>query len=307
LRAAVAASNSAASAGRPALTTKRRFQRVSSPSTRLILATSAPLLLYCAAYVGIFLWHGGVVDSPRLFKNEVLYAAQLEFSLLQTLMHVRAAAVEMAPDVIDSQFAEGRTQIINALRRLDWIAYGNAEEFRIAPMLQSGTALAGLLGGDACLGGYERCYTERACEGFRDAILWHSGLLGGIRDFRAAMLRMLDALGADPGYIYDMTSGDGGLVHSYRSTFLRPALREFSSQSRTIAQAQLQAFSTLNIVATALLVVMLGAVYAVIYKPRVRSTHHCCRKLHSAFVRMAPKTSPRPISLALPIVPRCAG
>jgi len=269
LRAAVAASNSTASAGRPVRITKRRFQRANSSATRLIVAMLLPLLFYCAAYVGIFFWHRDIVDASRLAKNEVLYAHQLEYSILQTTMHVRTAAVESAPVFIASQMANGREQIGNAIRRLDWLAYGNAAAPRFAPMLQSDTVLATLLGGDACLPDYGRYYSESSCESFRDGILWSNGLLGGIRDFRAAAMRILDTLDVDIEYVFDLTSGDGGLVHSFGSTYLRPALREFSRQSRMIAQAKLQAFNTLNIVVTVLLVLLLAAVYGLVYKPRV--------------------------------------
>jgi len=269
LRAAVAASNSTASAGRPVRIAKRRFQRANSSATRLIVAMLLPLLFYCAAYVGIFFWHRGVVDASRLAKNEVLYAHQLEFSVLQTTMHVRTAAVETAPVFVASQVAKGRDQIANAIRRLDWLAYGNAAEPRISPMLQSGTVLATLLGGNACLRDDDRYYSESSCESFRDGILWSNGLLGGIRDFRAAAMRILDTLDVDLLHIFDLTSGDGGLVHSFGSAYLRPALREFSRQSRMLAEAHLQAFSTLNIVVTVLLVLLLAAVYGLVYKPRV--------------------------------------
>jgi hypothetical protein len=136
-------------------------------------------------------------------------------------------------------------------------------------MLQSGTELATLLGGNACLSGYDRYYTESSCASFRDGILHNNGLLGGIRDFRAAALRMLDMLDVDILYIYDMTSGDGGLVHLYGSTYLRPALRRFSAASRVLAQAQLQMLDTVSIVVTVLLVVLLAVVYGLVYKPRV--------------------------------------
>jgi len=139
----------------------------------------------------------------------------------------------------------------------------------MAPMLQSGTELATLMGGDACLSGFDRYYTESSCASFRDGILHSNGLLGGIRDFRTAALRILDKLAGDPSFSYDLTSGDGGLVHLYGSTYLRPALHEFSATSRVLAQAQLQMLDTVSIVVTVLLVVLLAVVYGLVYKPRV--------------------------------------
>jgi hypothetical protein len=269
LRAAVSASNSTSGVGRAARTHKRRFQRASSSSTHLIVAMLLPLLLYCAAYIGMFFWRRGEVDASRLAKNEVLYAAQLEFSVLQATIHVRTSAVESAPGFVAVQMAKGREQLDNALRRLDWLAYGNQEAPRIAPMLQSGTELATLIGSEACLPGYDRYYTEDTCASFRDGILDNNGLLGGIRDFRAAALRVLDTLAGNPSYVYDLTSGDGGLVHLYGSTYLRPALRRFSGVSHMLAQAQLQMLDTVSIVVTVLLVVLLAVVYGLVYKPRV--------------------------------------
>jgi len=269
LQAAVSASNSASGTGRAARTNRRRFQRSSSSSSLLIVAMVLPLLLYCAAYIGMFFWRRGVVEASRLAKNEVLYAAQLEFSVLQATIHVRTSAVESAPGFVAIQMAKGREQLDNAVRRLDWLAYGNSEAPRMAPMLQSGTPLATLLGGNACLSGYDRYYTESSCARFRDGILHSNGLLGGIRDFRTAALRILDTLAGDPTLIYSLTNGDGGLVHSYGSTYLRPALREFSAASRVLAQAQLQMLDTISIVVTVLLVVLLAVVYGLVYKPRV--------------------------------------